>query len=36
MGGVGPTDSKALDQTIMENALPSDNNTPADTNGDAE
>jgi len=38
MGGAGNTDSKALDQTIMENALPSDANTetPAENNGDTE
>lgn len=38
MGGVGSADSKALDQTIMENALPSNTNTdiPADTNGATE
>jgi len=33
MGGAGQTDSKALDQTKMENALPSNTDTPADTNG---
>ena len=36
MGGVGPTDSKALDQTIMENALPSNTDTPAESNGATE
>ncbi len=38
MGGIGSTDSKALDQTIMENALPSDTNTetPEENNGDTE
>ena len=38
MDGVGSTDSKALDQTIMENALPSETNTetPAENNGDTE
>lgn len=36
MGGSGQTDSKALDQTIMENALPSDINTQTDTTGDTE
>ena len=38
MGGAGSTDSKALDQTIMENALPSDTNTetPTENNEDSE
>lgn len=36
MGDAGPTDSKALDKTIMENALPSDTNTETDNTGDTE
>ncbi len=38
MGGEGNTDSKALDQTQMENALPADTNTDTTTenNGGAE
>lgn len=35
MDGAGNRDSKALDQTLMENALPTDTNnaTPAENNG---